>query len=108
MGGLLKAASSAEVLEKFNRGTHGIKGGDLQDTGVVEAGNAFVLVFLEQGFEQRAALLAVFGEDIALANILRPLTPGERRLVEGNVANEVERVEVLTHFLRPWIKEQAL
>ncbi len=105
--GLLKAVSSAEFLEKFNRSTHGVKRGDLQDARIVKVSDAFVLVFLEQGFEHGAGLLAVLGEDIALADILRPLTPGERRLVEGHVADEVEGVEVLAHFLGQRIEQQA-
>ena len=107
MDGFLEAVSSAEGLEKFDRSTHGVKGGDLQNTRVVKVGDAFILVFLEQGFEHGAGLLAVLGEDVALADILRPLAPGERRLVEGHVADEIEGVEVLAHFLGQRIEQQA-
>ncbi len=82
-------------------------GSDLQDARIVEVGDAFVLVFLEQGFEHGAGLLAVLGEDVALADILGPLAPGERRLVEGHVADQVEGVEVLAHFLGQRIEQQA-
>ena len=53
------------------------------------------------------ALVAVLGEDVALAHILDTLAPGERRLVEGHMADQIERVEVLAHFLSQRIEQQA-
>ena len=51
---------------------------------------------------------AVLREHVALADVLGPLAAGERRLVEGDVADEVERIEVLAHFLGERIERQAL
>jgi hypothetical protein len=52
-------------------------------------------------------LFAVFGEDVALADILRSLAAGEGWPVEGHVADEVEGIEVLSHLLGQRIKKQA-
>ena len=51
---------------------------------------------------------AVLGEDIALADVVGALAAGERRLVEGDVADQVEGVEVLAHFLGQRVERQAL
>ena len=81
-------------------------GETLQDARIVEACDAFVLIFLEQGFQHRAGLRAVLGEDIALADILHALASGERRPIEGHVADEVEGVEVLADFLGQRFEQQ--
>ena len=64
--------------------------------------------FCEQGFEHGAGLRAVLGEDVALADVLGALAAGERRPVEGDVADQVEGVEVLADFLGERIERQAL
>ena len=43
-----------------------------------------------------------------LRDVLGPLAAGERRLVEGDVADQVERVEVLAEFLGERVERQAL
>ena len=70
--------------------------------------DAFVLVLLQQGFEHGAGLRAVLGEDVALADVLGALAAGERRLVEGDVADQVEGVEVLADLLGQRVEQQAL
>ena len=83
------------------------KGGICRMRGIVEVDDAFVLVFLQQGFEHGAGLRAVLGEDVALADVVGPLAAGERRLVEGDVADEVEGIEVLADFLGERVERQA-
>ena len=62
----------------------------------------------EQRIEHGAGLRPILGEHVALPDVLGPLAPGERRLVEGDVADEVEGVEVLAHFLGERVERQAL
>ncbi len=62
---------------------------------------------MQQGFKHGAGLRAVFGEDIALADIVCALAARERRLVESDMADEVEGVEVLADFLGQRVKGQA-
>ena len=96
-----------KCLDEFDRCAHGVERRNLQDVRIVEVGDAFVLVFLEQGFEHGAGLRAVLGEDIALADVVGALAAGERRLVEGHVADQVEGVEVLAHFLGQRVEQQT-
>ena len=71
--------------------------------------HALVLAyFCQQRIEHGAGLRAVFREHVALADVLGALAAGQRRLVEGDVADEVEGVEVLAHFLGERIERQAL
>ena len=51
---------------------------------------------------------AVFGEHVALLDVLGPLAAGERLLVEGDVADQIEGIEVLAEFLGDGIERQAL
>ena len=51
---------------------------------------------------------AVLGEHVALADVVGPLAAGERRLVEGDVADQVEGVEVLADFLGERFEQQPL
>ena len=95
----LEAVPSAEGFQQFDGSPHGVERRNFQDVRIVEVGDTFVLVFLKQRFQHCAGLLALFGEDIALAGILHALSSGERRLIERHVADEVEGVEVLSHFL---------
>ena len=71
------------------------EGRDLQHVGVVEVEHALVVVLREQRVEHGAGLRAVFREHVALLHVLGALAPGERLAVEGDVADEVEGVEVL-------------
>lgn len=101
MNSFLKTIPSAEFVEQFNRRAHGVEGRYFQDARIVAAGDAFVLVFLQQGFEHGARLRPIAGEHVALA-------PRERRLVEGHVADQVEWVEVFAHLFGQRIEQQAL
>ena len=51
---------------------------------------------------------AVFREHVALLDVLGALAAGQRLLVEGDVADQVEGVEVLAQFLGDGIERQAL
>ena len=84
------------------------EGRDLQHVGVVEIEHALVGVFGQQRIEHGAGLRPVFREHVALLDVLGPLAAGERLLVEGDVADEVEGIEVLAQFLGDGIERQAL
>src|SRR5690606_39302923 len=58
--------------------------------------------------EDRPGLLAVAGKVVALPDSLRALATGERRAVEGDVADEVEGVVVPANFLGQRVEEHAL
>ena len=85
-----------------------LKGGIRQHVGVVEIEHALVGIFGEQRIEHGARLPAIFREHVALPDVLGALAPGQRLPVEGDVADEVERIEVLAQFLGDRIERQAL
>lgn len=104
--GLFKAGTSTKRFEQFDRRTHGIELRNLENLRIVQAGDAFVLILLEQGFQYGAGLLAVLGEDIPLADIVRPFPSRQRRLIEGHMADEVEGIEIFPHFIGQWFEQQ--
>ena len=81
---------------------------DPQDLRVLEVEHALVLVLLQERVEHGPGLLAVLREHVALAHVLGALAAGERRLVEGDVADQVEGVEVLADLLGQRVEDQAL
>jgi hypothetical protein len=97
--GFLEAVAAAEGFEWFDRSTHCVERRETQDERIIEVRHALVLVFLEQRFEYGTRLPAVSGKDIALAHVARALAPGKRRLIESDVADEIERIEILADFL---------
>ena len=101
MHGALKVSASAEVFDELRHGAHAGEGGDLQEARVSETGDyAVVLIFVQQGFEYSTGLRAVLGEHIALAHVSHAVAAGERWLVEGDVADEVEGVQILANFFK--------
>jgi len=107
VNGFLKAVSSPEAFKKFEGSAHGVERRNFKNAGIIETGDPFVLIFLEQGFEYGPGRLAVFCEDITLSDILRTIAPGKRRLVEGHIADEIEGIEILANLLCQWIKQQT-
>ena len=101
MHGVLETGSGAELLDQLERCAHRVERWDLQHLHIVQpADDAFVLVLREQSFQDGAGLRAVLGEHVALFHVVGPVAPGERRLVEGDVADQVEGVEVFADFLQ--------
>ena len=66
------------------------------------------LIFGEQRIEHGAGLAAVFGEHVALLDVLGPLAARQRWAIEGHMADEIEGIEVLAKFLGDGIERQAL
>ena len=79
---------------------------NLQNARVAEIDDALVLILLQQRFKHGAGLRAVFREDIALADVVCALAARERRLVECDMADEVEGIEVLADFLGERVEGQ--
>ena len=65
-------------------------------------------VLLQQRIEHGAGFVAVLAEDVALLHLLGALLARERRLVEGDVADEVEGVVVAPDLLGEFVEEDAL
>jgi hypothetical protein len=59
---------------------------------------------LQQCFKHGAGLGAVFREDIPLADVIGALAARQRGLVEGDMADEVKRVQILSCFVSQWLQ----
>jgi hypothetical protein len=97
--GLLETLAIAERLYELHDAAHRIEGCDLQHISIVEIEDALIGVFGEQSIKHGAGLWAIFCEYVALLDLLGPLTAGQRLFVEGDVTDEVKRVEVLADFV---------
>ena len=62
----------------------------------------------KQGIQHHTRLVAVLAEHVALPDVLGALAAGQRPGVEGDVADQVEGVQVLVHFLHDHVERQAL
>ena len=96
-----------ELLDELEGRSHRIERRNLQNPWVAKVDDALILIFLQQRFKHGAGLRAVLGEDIALADVIRALAAGERRLVESDVADEVEGIEILADFFGQRLKREA-
>ena len=106
--GAFEVDAGAELPDELHGCTHGIERGDGEDAGVFEVDDALVLILLEERFQDGAGWGAVLSEDVALADTVGALAAREGGLVEGDVADEVEGVEVATDFLGEGGQGQAL
>jgi hypothetical protein len=106
--GLLEICSRTEVPDELDGCAHAVERRDAQDLRILQVEDALILVFVEQRVEHGASLLAVPREHVALADVVGPLAAGERRLVEGDMADQIERVEVLADLLGQRVEDRAL
>jgi hypothetical protein len=108
LNGLFKTLLAAKGPHQFHHTPHGSKGRDAQHIRIIEVQNALIRVFLKQRIQHGTRLRAVFREDVALAHILGPLAPGQWLAVKGDVADQVEGVQVLAKLIGNGVKRQAL
>jgi hypothetical protein len=107
MDRLLEAGLGTERRDQFDRGAHPIDRWDLEDTRITEVDEAVVLVLLQKGVEHRLGLLAVLAKDVPLPNIVGPLVARQGRPPVGDVADQVERVEVGIDLLGQRVEPQS-
>ncbi len=89
VNGLFEMGFAAELFDQLDRHAHGIEGGNFQYFDIIQAGDyAFILIFIQHG----TGLLAVFSNHIVLFNIVGAFTAGQRWLIEGDVADQIEGV----------------
>ena len=89
---------AAECLDQLDRSAELGEGRDAQHGGVIEVEDAFVGILGQQGVEHGAGLIPVSGEHVPLPDVVGALAPGQRPGVEGDVTDEVERIEVPVQF----------
>jgi len=99
LDGGVECRACPEFLDKLERCSHRVERRNLQDSRVTQIDDALILVFLQQCLQHGARLGTIFCEDIALAHVVGPLAAGEGRLVKGDVADEIEGIQILADFL---------
>ena len=70
--------------------------------------DAFFGVFVEQGGEDAAGGVAVLGVDVALLDVAGAFAAWDGRLIEGDVADEIEGVEILADLVLELVEQDAL
>src|SRR5690554_3058950 len=101
--GFQESGLSAKGADDLARRADAVERVEGENLDVFDALDAGIGVLVEQGVEYGASLLAVAGEDIALANLLGALLARQRGAVEGDMADEVEGVEGLAGFFADFL-----
>lgn len=63
---------------------------------------------MQEGVENSVGFVAVFGEDVTLLDSLGAFAAGERGLIEGDVADEIEGVEICADLGGELFEEDTL
>lgn len=87
------------MFDELHGRAHVVEGRDFKNVNVIQpTDDALILIFAEQRFEHGTGFLTVFGKNIALLDAIGALATRQRRLVEGDVADQIEGVEVFADF----------
>jgi hypothetical protein len=103
---ILEIGAGSELSDELKRRSHGIERGNLQHAWIVQVDRALILIFLQQRLQHGPCLRTVPGKDIALTNVIGAFPPGQRRLIERYMANQVERIQVLAQFIGQRVQRQ--
>jgi hypothetical protein len=98
--------SRPELFNELERRPHRVKRRDLQNSWVAKVDHTPILVFFATALQARREPAG--RENIPLTNVLGTLTPSERRLVESNVANEIEGDRSPCRLPQPGGREMTL
>jgi len=98
------ARLAAERVDELNDAAHVGEGGHLQHISVVEIEDALVAVLLQQRIKDGTSLRPVFGEHVALLHVLGPFAAREGLGVEGDMADQVERIEIFSKLVSDGIE----
>src|SRR5688572_30637115 len=104
----LELSTPTELLDQLQRRTHGIEWLDQKNSRIVEISNSFILVHLKEFLEHCSGLRTIFRKNVSFANILSTFPPGQRWLVEGDIANQIERIQISHTVPRECIQNDAL
>ena len=86
------ASLAAEQLHNFHRSTNACERLKEEYSRALKFKDAVISVLIQQILEHLPSKAFVFGEIIALLDIVRPLMASERLLVKGYVTNDIEDV----------------
>ena len=92
--GGLETGLAAEGADELQRRPEPVDRRNPEYVGVVQIEHAFVGVLVEQRGEYGTGLLPVLREHVALADVLGTLAAGQWLGVEGDMADQVEGIEL--------------
>ena len=98
---------AAEEFDDFDGRAEVGKRIDFEDVQRFDAVDPAVGIFFQKGIQNGAGIVAIFGENIALLHVVGTFAAGKRRLVEGDMADEIEGVVVAAHLLGEFVKKYA-
>ncbi len=78
---------------------------DLEDFERLHTLNTSIGIFLKQGIEHRAGLLAILRKDVALPYVFGPLAAGTGGPIKSDMTNEIKRVEPQTNLLSEFLQK---
>ena len=97
----------AKGLDQLHRSAECGEGRDAQHGGVIEVEHTLVRILGQQRVEYGPRPFPVLVEHITLFDAVGPLAPGQRFGVEGDMADEVERIEVFAQPPGDDVERQA-
>ena len=100
--------STAKQPDDFNRCAELVQRLNSQHVDGFNGLDAFVGILLQQGLQYGSCLIAVFSEVVSLPDVLRSLTACQGRLVEGDMADQIERVEVFANLFSKFGEEDTV
>ena len=107
-GGFVGVFPAKSSLNYLDRGADTVERLEAQNLVVLDRRDAFIGIFVEQGFEHQPRLLAILREVVALLHILGAFAAGKRRGIVGNVGNEIEVAKVFSDFLGEIVEDNAV
>jgi hypothetical protein len=105
---LLETGLSPELADQLERPSDRIERRQLENPRVAKIDDPVVLVLGKQRFEHRPSLWSVLAKHVALAHILRAIVPCQGRAGVGDMADEIERVELRIHLVGEQFEPQSL
>ena len=108
MDGCNEFILAAEGVDQLHRGAEFGQRRDAQHADVIQVEHPLVGVFDKQGVEHGAGLFPIFIEHGALFDVRGTLTAGQRLGVKGDVADEIEGVEVSAKLLGDAVERKTL
>src|SRR5699024_1351109 len=99
---------TAKGVDKLDGRAELVQRRNLEHVGIIKVEHAFVGVFGQQGIEDGAGLLAITVEYVALLDVVGAFLAGQRFGVEGDVAGQIEGVQILGQLVDDGVERQAL
>lgn len=99
---------AAKDGHQFIGRAHVFEGVEREDFDVFDVFYAGIGIFIQQTFQYLACLFAVFGKVVAFLHIFSAFATGQRWLVKGDMADQVECIKILAHLVSQGYQQYAM